>query len=1442
MTKNRRIRQIFICISTGLFMLIAMFAGSASADVVIDNGEPGTSPIGFWGVSAGENPYGAISRSLTTMTPGATYTFEAPLLGDNFVYLWWTIWPSRCRAVPVDIYNGETLIDTVEVNHQENGGQWNLLGLYSFDSGTARVVIRSLSSSCSTCADAVSFVSAIPPELESINIEGPQEVNENATTQYNCRAYYTNGTNGLVGPDNCLVDCNPDIAQISSEGILTTQDVDTDKPCQITMTYAEGGITKTAAFDITIKDFAPPTEYYIDNRDPESSQTGSWSVSGASNPYGIDSVYGRDGATFTWYFSPLQTGVFEVSIWWTEWPSRSTNVPVDIEHAGGVERININQQLSGSGGQWNTMGEYYFENGNTYSVTVISQPYPSSTCADATRFTLFADPTFVIVPNFVGLTQEAAEEQIIAAGLTVGDIGQEISDSVPAEEVMAQTPEEGSEVLSGSPVQLTVSLGSAPPPVTVIIDDGDPPTYASGSWLPSGGSDPYEADSLYSKDPGAEYTYAATLHGYYTVSLWWSSYSSRCEEVPVRVFDGDNLLIEQQINQRDGGGEWSDIGTFLFDGAARVVVTSLSSDCTTCADAVKFTPSAPLELDRIEIEGPADVNANSEAQYQVMAYYTNGTTVGVQANSWDVDTSYAGISTDGLLQAGELAEGQEEPCKITVTYTEGDTTEVATYNLTIRSHLDATIDNDGDGTSFTGTWLISGGPNPFGDGSLYSRDPNATYTYSFQGAGYLEVYLWWTSYSSRCSNVPVSIYDGDLLLEVKEVDQRYNGGQWNLIGAYQFAVGPKVVVHSESTDCSTSADAAHFLQGPPSEDIYACFAYGPMNEVPRFTEFLEEIGAYLDGDIWIYRNEQNKTFRIHFVHDMDTMRQALYTEDAHILLQGHSNYGLGPIFATDQEVKDQLIEDIRYIDDDRILNYSSPWIHVNVGGMRTGQSYPYWWPVYKDGTSGIMPYDFGDPTGELPPYNYYMTYQVSGDSTYYKVETVRGGAVERFPDSNVPAWYSPDGSPPDPNNPEHLQYYITNPTPKTYSCEYVGTWTEAMDLEGHFKENYRYAPAGYGAKQVVWTLTIPFAGTYKVYTWWPQSSSNAPNAPYTVYHAGGSSTVTMDQRFNGGQWNEIGEFSFDAGEYSVVLTDDVNTGRVIADAIRVAHADNPPEVIQADFNVPKRFGTVPFVAEFDSESTGNISGYLWDFGDGLTNNTRSSIDHGYNSPGTYTVSLTVQGEFGSSTKVKEAYITVGETMPETFLYAEFKGSGQTGIVPTEASFDDLSFGDIVSWAWDFGDGETSTEKNPSHTYETPGNYTVTLTVTDVNGDSATEVKEKFVLASLFDMQIDNVDYPKTHFRSKTILKRKELEIDRSKLKYSRMFLLSCNTGNYYMHTFNHGIYFYDLSTTWMGVVPGWTEYLRAYFAGKSDEDIWEILQSYDPVYDYYDFNKYPWDQ
>ena len=121
---------------------------------IIDNDAPGTQNTGSWIVSGGLNPYG--SNSLYSKESGATYTFQASEVNNTYeVSLWWTEWSSRCDTVPVDIYDGNTLIKTVYVDQLANGGQWNSLGTYSF-SGTARVVINS-QGICSTNADAAKF-------------------------------------------------------------------------------------------------------------------------------------------------------------------------------------------------------------------------------------------------------------------------------------------------------------------------------------------------------------------------------------------------------------------------------------------------------------------------------------------------------------------------------------------------------------------------------------------------------------------------------------------------------------------------------------------------------------------------------------------------------------------------------------------------------------------------------------------------------------------------------------------------------------------------------------------------------------------------------------------------------------------------------------------------------------------------------------------------------------------------------------------------------------------------------------------------------------------------------------------------------------------------------------------------------------------------------------
>ncbi len=127
---------------------------------IMDNDTQWTSSTGSWHVSSGTNPYGANSLYSNTST---TYTYEASgVNGEKEVSLWWTYWSNRCTSVPVDIYDGAQLLATVNVNHQANVDQWNSLGTYTFNSGTARVVVNS-QGGCTTNADAVRIEGLAPP-------------------------------------------------------------------------------------------------------------------------------------------------------------------------------------------------------------------------------------------------------------------------------------------------------------------------------------------------------------------------------------------------------------------------------------------------------------------------------------------------------------------------------------------------------------------------------------------------------------------------------------------------------------------------------------------------------------------------------------------------------------------------------------------------------------------------------------------------------------------------------------------------------------------------------------------------------------------------------------------------------------------------------------------------------------------------------------------------------------------------------------------------------------------------------------------------------------------------------------------------------------------------------------------------------------------------------
>jgi PKD repeat protein len=79
--------------------------------------------------------------------------------------------------------------------------------------------------------------------------------------------------------------------------------------------------------------------------------------------------------------------------------------------------------------------------------------------------------------------------------------------------------------------------------------------------------------------------------------------------------------------------------------------------------------------------------------------------------------------------------------------------------------------------------------------------------------------------------------------------------------------------------------------------------------------------------------------------------------------------------------------------------------------------------------------------------------------------------------------------------------------------------------------------------------------------------------------------------------------------------------------------------------------------------------------------------------------------------------------------AGFAAEPNSGDAPFAVQFTDQSTGDITNWLWNFGDGQTSTERNPAHTYRDAGDYTVSLTVTGRGGSNG-QTNTKYIHVTL----------------------------------------------------------------------------------------------------------------
>ena len=183
------------------------------------------------------------------------------------------------------------------------------------------------------------------------------------------------------------------------------------------------------------------------------------------------------------------------------------------------------------------------------------------------------------------------------------------------------------------------------------------------------------------------------------------------------------------------------------------------------------------------------------------------------------------------------------------------------------------------------------------------------------------------------------------------------------------------------------------------------------------------------------------------------------------------------------------------------------------------------------------------------------------------------------------------------------------------------------------------------------------------------------------------------------------------GDYLVSLTVRDSDG-ALGSADRILVVGNDPPV--AVFSWSPASVTTLVDVQFGSTSSdpdGEVMSWTWDFGDGASGSGQM-VKHRYSALGTFTVTLTVTDNDGATASLSKTLTVINSRPVATFSHpAEVMSL-------LEAQFEDRSYdldGSISSWSWNFGDGETSNVRSPSHIYLRPGTYAVDLTVADDRG-------------------------------------------------------------------------------------------------------------------------------
>ncbi|MEO1624082.1 MAG: PKD domain-containing protein [Bacteroidota bacterium] len=277
------------------------------------------------------------------------------------------------------------------------------------------------------------------------------------------------------------------------------------------------------------------------------------------------------------------------------------------------------------------------------------------------------------------------------------------------------------------------------------------------------------------------------------------------------------------------------------------------------------------------------------------------------------------------------------------------------------------------------------------------------------------------------------------------------------------------------------------------------------------------------------------------------------------------------------------------------------------------------------------------------------------------------------------------------------------------------------------------ATGTYGITQIVWNYTTGCTDTVRT-----TIHITDPDANFTVDTTRGCAPLTLEidnisMDANLSAWSANGGVFSDVSDREPTITFDV-PGRYSDIRLIITDLNNCSDTltftdtvfvngVQTDFVTDPVGGCMPLTVQFTDQSTttfGNNVEWDWTFGQVLGTSRDTNPVFEFDEPGLHPVVLTVTNDWGCQDTRTFNDVDVAFPIPE-FSADTF------GCTKHFISFRDESVGRDRSYLWDFGDGNSSTEQNPTHYYQNEGIYTVCLTVSNqIYGCDSTICKQDYV--------------------------------------------------------------------------------------------------------------------